>query len=49
MSSSMVLMQIARALPSGERIVDVLNKEIAVKEAEHALTDPIKGPLTLIR
>ena len=49
MSSSMVLMQIARALPSGERIVDVLNKDIAVKEADHALTDPIKGPLTLIR
>lgn len=46
MSSSMVLMQIARALPSGERIVDVLNKEIAVKEEEHApLTDPIKGAI----
>lgn len=45
MSSSMVLMQIARALPSGERIVDVLNKEIAVREAEHALTDPIKGAI----
>lgn len=45
MSSSMVLMQIARALPSGERIVDVLNKDIAVKEAEHAWTDAIKGAI----
>ncbi|QDQ02703.1 ABC transporter ATP-binding protein [Lysinibacillus fusiformis] len=46
MSSSMVLMQIARALPSGERIVDVLNKEVAVKEAELALNTPIHGEIT---
>lgn len=45
MSSSMVLMQIARAIPSGERIVDVLNKEVAVKEAEHALSSEIKGAI----
>lgn len=45
MSSSMVLMQIARALPSGERIVDVLNMDIAVKEAELASTDSIKGAI----
>ncbi len=46
MSSSMVLMQIARALPSGERIVDVLNKEVAVKEAERALHTDIHGEVT---
>ncbi|MGE7943624.1 ABC transporter ATP-binding protein [Lysinibacillus xylanilyticus] len=45
MSSSMVLMHIARAIPSGERIVDVLNKEVTVKEAENALTIPIQGAL----
>lgn len=45
MTSSMVLMQIARAIPSGERIVDVLNKEVAVKEAENALTAPIQGAI----
>ena len=43
MSSSMVLMQIARALPSGERIVDVLNKEVAVQEATQPITSPILG------
>jgi len=43
MSSSMVLMQIARALPSGERIVDVLNKEVAVQEAAQAITSSIHG------
>lgn len=43
MSSSMVLMQIARAIPSGERIVDVLNKEIAVREAENAISSKIQG------
>ncbi|MFE3576413.1 ABC transporter ATP-binding protein [Lysinibacillus sp. NPDC059133] len=45
MTSSMVLMQIARAIPSGERIVDVLNKEVAVKEAENPLTAPIQGAI----
>ncbi|WP_341302693.1 ABC transporter ATP-binding protein [Lysinibacillus sp. FSL H8-0500] len=45
MSSSMVLMQIARALPSGERIVDVLHKDVAVKEASNALVKPIKGAI----
>ncbi|MGE7945671.1 ABC transporter ATP-binding protein [Lysinibacillus sp. NPDC093688] len=45
MTSSMVLMQIARAIPSGERIVDVLNKEVAVKEAENPLTAPILGAI----
>ncbi|GAB0168323.1 ABC transporter ATP-binding protein [Lysinibacillus sp. CTST325] len=45
MTSSMVLMQIARAIPSGERIVDVLNKEVAVKEAENPLTSPIQGAI----
>ncbi|MGE7090622.1 ABC transporter ATP-binding protein [Lysinibacillus sp. NPDC048646] len=45
MSSSMVLMQIARALPSGERIVDVLNKEVAVKEVELALNTHIHGEI----
>lgn len=45
MTSSMVLMQIARAIPSGERIVDVLNKEVAVKEAENPLTEPIQGAI----
>lgn len=44
MTSSMVLMQIARAIPSGERIVDVLNK-VAVKEAENPLTSPIQGAI----
>ena len=43
MSSSMVLMQIARAIPSGERIVDVLNKEVAVREAENAVSTKIQG------
>ncbi|MFJ7953543.1 ABC transporter ATP-binding protein [Lysinibacillus sp. NPDC096418] len=43
MSSSMVLMQIARAIPSGERIVDVLNREVAVREAEQASSQKIKG------
>lgn len=43
MSSSMVLMQIARALPSGERIVDVLNKEVAVQEATQPITSSIHG------
>lgn len=43
MSSSMVLMQIARAIPSGERIIDVLNREVAVKEAEQAVTSEING------
>lgn len=43
MSSSMVLMQIARALPSGERIVDVLNKEVAVQEAPQPITSSIHG------
>jgi len=43
MSSSMVLMQIARALPSGERIVDVLNKEVAVQEAAQPITSSIHG------
>lgn len=43
MSSSMVLMQIARALPSGERIVDVLNKEVTVQEATQPITSPILG------
>lgn len=45
MSSSMVLMQIARAIPSGERIIDVLNKEVTVKEAENALATPIHGAI----
>ena len=45
MSSSMVLMQIARAIPSGERIVDVLNREVAVKEAEHAVSSKIHGAI----
>lgn len=45
MTSSMVLMQIARAIPSGERIVDVLNKEVAVKEVENPLTSPIQGAI----
>lgn len=43
MSSSMVLMQIARAIPSGERIVDVLNREVAVREAENASSPNIQG------
>ncbi|KOS68604.1 multidrug ABC transporter ATP-binding protein [Lysinibacillus contaminans] len=43
MSSSMVLMQIARAIPSGERIIDVLNKEVAVREAENAVSTKIQG------
>ncbi|MFJ7737350.1 ABC transporter ATP-binding protein [Lysinibacillus sp. NPDC097287] len=43
MSSSMVLMQIARAIPSGERIVDVLNREVAVREAENAISPKIQG------
>lgn len=42
-SSSMVLMQIARAIPSGERIVDVLNKEVAVREAKNAVSTKIQG------
>ncbi|UED78516.1 ABC transporter ATP-binding protein/permease [Lysinibacillus sp. CD3-6] len=45
MSSSMVLMQIARALPSGERIVDVLNKEVAVQEAAQPITSSIQGTI----
>ncbi|MGE7110101.1 ABC transporter ATP-binding protein [Lysinibacillus sp. NPDC047702] len=45
MSSSMVLMQIARAIPSGERIMDVLNKEVTVKEATNALATPIYGAI----
>ncbi|MFJ7666336.1 ABC transporter ATP-binding protein [Lysinibacillus sp. NPDC097195] len=45
MSSSMVLMQIARALPSGERIVDVLNKEVAVQEATQPITSTIQGAI----
>lgn len=45
MSSSMVLMQIARAFPSGERIVDVLNREVAVKEAEYAVSSKIQGAI----
>ena len=45
MSSSMVLMQIARAIPSGERIVDVLNREVAVKEAQHAVSSEIQGAI----
>jgi len=45
MSSSMVLMQIARAIPSGERIIDVLNKEVTVKVAENALATPIHGAI----
>lgn len=45
MSSSMVLMQIARALPSGERIVDILNKDIAVKESEQAISASIQGAI----
>lgn len=43
MSSSMVLMQIARALPSGERIVDVLNKEVVVTEVAQPITKSIQG------
>ncbi|WP_431808264.1 ABC transporter ATP-binding protein [Lysinibacillus sphaericus] len=43
MSSSMVLMQIARALPSGERIVDVLNREVAVTEVAQPITTSIQG------
>jgi ATP-binding cassette subfamily B protein len=45
MSSSMVLMQIARALPSGERIVDVLNKEVAVQEVAQPITSSIQGTI----
>jgi len=45
MSSSMVLMQIARAIPSGERIMDVINKEVTVKEAENALATSIHGAI----
>ncbi|KOY80526.1 ABC transporter ATP-binding protein [Lysinibacillus macroides] len=45
MSSSMVLMQIARALPSGERIVDVLHKDVVVKEAANALAEPLAGAI----
>ncbi|CAM5216430.1 Multidrug ABC transporter ATP-binding protein OS=Lysinibacillus sphaericus OX=1421 GN=LS41612_10280 PE=4 SV=1 [Lysinibacillus sphaericus] len=43
MSSSMVLMQIARALPSGERIVDVLNREVAVTEVAQPIKTSIQG------
>ncbi|MGE6513943.1 ABC transporter ATP-binding protein [Lysinibacillus sphaericus] len=45
MSSSMVLMQIARALPSGERIVEVLNMDVAVKEAEDARNIHFQGTI----
>ena len=45
MSSSMVLMQIARAVPSGERIVEVLHREVVVKEVEQAISTEIQGDL----
>ncbi|BDH63619.1 multidrug ABC transporter ATP-binding protein [Lysinibacillus sp. PLM2] len=43
MSSSAVLMQIARALPSAKRIVDVLEETPDIKSGENAKTTTLKG------
>lgn len=46
MSSSNVLVQIARALPSAERIVEVLEEQTDIKNVEHPITTPIRGEVT---
>lgn len=46
MSSSNVLVQIARALPSAERIVEVLEEQTDIKNVEHAITTSIRGEVT---
>lgn len=43
MSSSAVLMQIARALPSAKRIVDVLEETPDIKSNENAMKTTLKG------
>ncbi|MFC7687730.1 ABC transporter ATP-binding protein [Ureibacillus sp. GCM10028918] len=43
MSSSNVLMQIARAVPSANRIVAVLEEQSEIFNAENPVTSPIKG------
>lgn len=46
MSSSNVLVQIARALPSAERIVEVLEEQTDIKNVEHPITTLIRGEVT---
>ena len=46
MSSSNVLVQIARALPSAERLVEVLEEQTDIKNVEHPITTPIRGEVT---
>lgn len=43
MSSSNVLMQIARAVPSAKRIVEVLEEKSEIKNIENPMSTPIKG------
>ncbi|WP_062109880.1 ABC transporter ATP-binding protein [Bacillus niameyensis] len=44
MSSSHVLMQIARSFPSADRIMKVLDTEIDITESEHAIAEqPLRG------
>ena len=46
MSSSNVLVQIARALPSAERLVEVLEEQTDIKNVDHPITTPIRGEVT---
>lgn len=45
MSSSMVFVQIARAIPSANRIQEVLEEKPAVQNAESPITEPIRGAI----
>ncbi|MDN4493974.1 ABC transporter ATP-binding protein [Ureibacillus aquaedulcis] len=49
MSSSAVLMQIARAVPSANRIAAVLGEQSEIISAEHPVTTPIKGSVEFDR
>lgn len=42
-SSSMVLIQLSRAIPSAERIVDVLEEPVDIKNAPQAVVKPVRG------
>lgn len=46
MSSSAVLMQLARAIPSAERVVAVLEEEIDIVNAANPVKQPIRGDVS---
>lgn len=42
-SSSMVLIQLSRAIPSAGRIIDVLEEPVAIQNKDEAVMEPVRG------